>query len=108
MKTDNLQQEEGVYYMTKISEALQTAAGAVSYGLTNDYMFRAVFQESNTALKHLLAALLDIPYETIGLCEIMNPIILGEHMEDKSCILDIKVKRNNDLRIEQSFSVNIL
>ncbi len=34
--------------------------GRLTYGLTNDYMFRAILQRSNNVLKHLLAALLDI------------------------------------------------
>lgn len=77
-------------------EILQTATGPVKYNLTNDYAFRAVLQESNNALRHLLAAFLSVPYEEIISCEIMNPIILGEHMEEKSCVLDIKVKLNNE------------
>ena len=37
---------------------------AVEYGLVNDYMFRAVFQTSEEALRGLLSALLYIPEDT--------------------------------------------
>lgn len=48
----------------------------LEYGLTNDYMFRSVFQTSEEALKGLLSALLHIPEEEILSCKICNPIIL--------------------------------
>lgn len=44
---------------------LKNAAGPIKYGLTNDYMFRAVFQNSEEALRHLLSALLEIAFEEI-------------------------------------------
>ena len=49
--------------------------GPLTYGLTNDYMFRAILQRSNNVLKHLLAALLDIEVSQIISCEITNPIV---------------------------------
>ena len=50
-------------------EILQEINGEeeVEYGLTNDYMFRSVFQTSEEALRGLLSALLYIPEERIGL-----------------------------------------
>ena len=42
------------------TQPLDNLTGPVRYGLTNDYMFRAVFQNSEEALRHLLSALLDI------------------------------------------------
>ena len=46
-------------------EILQEINGEeeVEYGLTNDYMFRSVFQTSEEALRGLLSALLYIPEE---------------------------------------------
>ena len=55
----------------------------VRYGLTNDYMFRSVFQTSEEALRGLLSALLYIPEEEIVSCEICNPIILGDAIDEK-------------------------
>ncbi len=69
--------------------------GPIRYTLRNDYMFKAVLQKNEKALKGLLAALLSIPVKDILGIEIMNPIELGEAVDDKTCILDIKVKLNN-------------
>ena len=71
----------------------------VEYGLTNDYMFRSVFQTSKEALKGLLSALLYIPEEEILSCEICNPIILGTAIDEKTCILDIRVLLNDNKQI---------
>ncbi len=85
---------------------LKNAAGPIKYGLTNDYMFRAVFQNSEEALRHLLSALLEIAFEEIVSCEIKNPIILGETIDEKTCILDIRLllNRNRLINIEMQTS----
>lgn len=74
--------------------------GEIPYGLTNDYMFRAVFQKSAAALKGILAAVLKRKPEDIISCEIMNPIILGETINNKTCILDIRVLLNGQEKID--------
>lgn len=75
---------------------LQNLSGPLDYPLTNDYMFRALMQSSNSTLRHLLAALLGISYGEIFSCEILNPIILGEAIDHKTCVMDIRVCMNND------------
>ncbi len=75
---------------------LESMSGPLDYPLTNDYMFRALMQSSNNTLRHLLAALLDVPYEEIYSCEILNPIILGEAIDQKTCVMDVRVCMNND------------
>lgn len=82
--------------MHHLTSLLEGASGPVRFGFTNDYMFRAVLQNSNYALRHLLSALLDISSEEILSCKITNPIILGENINDKTCILDIRVILNNN------------
>ena len=72
---------------------------AVEYGLVNDYMFRAVFQTSEEALRGLLSALLYIPEDEILSCLICNPIILGDAIDEKTCILDIRVLLNGNKQI---------
>ena len=71
----------------------------VEYGLINDYMFRAVVQTSEDALRGLLSALLYIPEEEILSCVICNPIILGDAIDEKTCILDIRVLLNDNRQI---------
>ena len=54
------------------------AHGPVPYCMTNDYLFRAVLQQSNPALKGLICSLLHLSEEEVVSVEITNPIILGE------------------------------
>lgn len=82
--------------MKYTKDLLKNASGPIAYGLTNDYMFRAVLQRSNETLKRLLSALLITPYENIASCEITNPIVLGESIDDKTCIMDVRVMLNNN------------
>ena len=66
------------------------------YGMQNDYMFRAVLQKSRPALKSLLCALLHLDEAEIVSVEIMNPIELGETIDGKTCMLDVKVELNKN------------
>ena len=79
--------------------------GRMRYTLTNDYMFRAVFQKNQNALKGLLSALLNIPKAEIKEITILNPIILGETIDEKTCILDIHLRLNNDKLINIEMQV---
>lgn len=69
--------------------------GSIRYHLTNDYMFRAVMQKNENVLRHLLCAILQIPVSTVTSLVIQNPIVLGEELDSKTCILDIKLLVNN-------------
>ena len=46
---NNIYQSKGISIMSKpsVSSSFQNATGEIRYGMTNDYMFRAVFQENN-------------------------------------------------------------
>lgn len=68
--------------------------GAVRYRLTNDYMFRAVMQKNKNVLKHLICVITGIDADMVTDVDICNPIELGEEMNSKTCILDIKVLLN--------------
>ena len=50
--------------------------------MTNDYMFRALFQKNNRALKGLLSSLLHMQPDEILSVEITNPIVIGEAIQD--------------------------
>lgn len=54
---------------TKFTSALEKATGEIKYNMTNDYMFRALFQQ--------------------------NPIVIGETINDKEFRLDIKAVLNH-------------
>lgn len=81
-------------------------SGKIEYTLTNDYMFRAVFQKNQNALKGLLSALLDIPKKEIKEVTILNPIILGETIDNKTCILDLHLRLNNNELINIEMQVS--
>lgn len=81
-------------------------SGKLEYPMTNDYMFRAVMQTNNQALTGLLYALLGLPEGSITSAEILNPIVLGESINDKTCILDLKVCLNNYEVINVEMQVN--
>lgn len=65
------------------SADFQHATGAIPYNMTNDYMFRAVLQKNNKVLKGLICALLHLNETEVISVTIMNPIILGDALEDK-------------------------
>ena len=71
------------------------ATGEIEYNMTNDYMFRALFQKNNNALKGLLSALLHMQPEEILSVEVTNPILIGEEIKDKEFRLDIKAVLND-------------
>ena len=83
----------------------KTLSGKIPFRMTNDYLFRAVTQESKTALRGLLSAILHIRQEDISFLEIMNPIVLGQAIDDKEFILDVKITMNNNTIIDLELQV---
>ena len=79
----------------KFAPELEMATGEIEYNMTNDYMFRALFQKNNNALKGLLSALLHMQPEEILSVEVTNPILIGEEIKDKEFRLDIKAVLND-------------
>ena len=75
------------------------ATGPIRYGMTNDYMFRAVLQENNYVLKGLICSLLHLKPADVTSVIITNPIKLGETVDDKEFILDIDVLMNDNTAI---------
>lgn len=94
--------------LTTTDSSFLSASGKLPYSLTNDYMFRAVLQENNSVLKHLIAALFDIPYEDISSCVILNPIVLGESFQAKTVIMDIRILLNNARLINLEMQIGSL
>ena len=71
------------------------ASGQVAYNMTNDYLFHHVLQTDKYALKGLVAALLHMDPAFIDSLENRNPIMLGDHISEKSFILDILICFND-------------
>ena len=72
------------------------ASGQVAYNMTNDYLFHHVLQTDKYALKGLISALLHKDPAFIDSLEIRNPIMIGDHISEKSFILDILICFNDD------------
>lgn len=80
-------------------------SGELPYALKNDYMFRAILQTSNQALKGLTASLLHMQPEEIVSVEITNPIELGRSINAKEYILDIRMLLNNAVNVNIEMQV---
>lgn len=80
----------------RLRELLATSMhGELKYTLMNDFLAKYSLQNDLFALKGLLAALLNLELDEIYRIEILNPITPGEYIQDKDCILDIKLELNN-------------
>ncbi len=64
------------------------AKGAVAIRMTNDYLFHALFQEDNEALKGFVCALLKLDAGQVKSAVVINPIELGTSVGDKEFILN--------------------
>ena len=83
----------------------RNATGKIDYCMTNDYMFRMVLQSNNTVLKGLISSMMHVALNDIENVEIVNPIELGKHIDDKDFILDVKVMLNDNTIINLEMQV---
>ncbi len=91
--------------MPEILDQLSQMRGKLPYKLTNDYLFHAVFQTNKRVLKELLAAILHLDSSHIRELEVLNPILLGETINEKTCILDLFLLMNDNTRINIEMQV---
>lgn len=77
-------------------ETYLTVTGEIRYNMTNDYMFRAILQENEKVLRGLVASLLHMHPEEIRTVSVENPIILGDAIDKKTIVFDVKIKLNNN------------
>lgn len=71
-------------------------SGMLPVSMKNDYLFRALLQQNNNVLKGLICALLHMDEADITSVAIINPIRLGEAIDDKDYIMDIHVIVNGN------------
>lgn len=81
-------------------------SGPLRFRFTNDYLFRATLQTSELALKGLVCALMGLSMEDIHECIIENPIELGKNIDEKTCVLDVKILLNSKERINIELQVS--
>ena len=84
----------------------RTLTGDLPVRLTNDYLFKGLFQTNRQALIALSSAVLHIPIDEIRSVEILNPIELGATIDAKEYILDLKALLNDDMTI--NFEMQVL
>ena len=90
---------------TNFTPALQQASGSFPYDLTNDYLFRILFQKNQEALKGLLISLLHLNPDDISSAVITNPIEIGDDIMAKEFILDSNVILNGYRQVDLEMQV---
>ncbi len=85
--------------------SFHSASGSVRFNMTNDYMFRAVLQTNTKVLRGLICSLLHLSEEEVLSVKIMNPIILGDSIDNKEFYLDVHVCLNNRLLINLEMQI---
>ncbi|MGN0317737.1 MAG: Rpn family recombination-promoting nuclease/putative transposase [Lachnospira sp.] len=87
---------------------ITNAHGAIDYGMTNDYMFRALLQKSRKTLVGLVSTMLHLQPEDIKEIEITNPICIGKGIDDKTFVLDVNIIMNNNTLLDIEMQVEDL
>ena len=83
------------YPNTPLSKEVNLTSGNLPFKLTNDYLFRAVFQTRPKALEGLCRSLLHLSSEDTVSITLRNPIELGKKIDNKEFILDLAVLINH-------------
>lgn len=91
-----MKKEKEIGSVTEGRGVVELSAGKLKYPLTNDFMFKAVLQRNQTALKGLLCALLHMQMEEIAEIRILNPIEIGGMIDEKMMMLDLKLELNDN------------
>lgn len=92
-------------HITSLKKLLAQATGPIDFTFTNDYMFRACLQDNPTVLKALTASLLHLNVHEIRTVIITNPIELGDAIDIKDFILDMRLVLDNSRLINLEMQV---
>ena len=79
--------------------------GDLPFPMTNDYLFRAMCQKDNSALKSLICSILHWDKRQVISIDVTNPILLGKAIDDKEFILDVHVCMNNNITLNLEMQV---
>ena len=90
-----MKKEKEIDSVAERNGAVELPTGKLKYPLTNDFMFKAVLQRNQMALKGLLCALLHMRMEEIAEIRILNPIEIGGMIDEKMMMLDLKLELND-------------
>ncbi len=92
----DLKKEKEIDSVAERNGVVELPTGKLKYPLTNDFMFKAVLQRNQTALKGLLCALLHMRMEEVAKIKILNPIEIGGMIDEKMMMLDLKLELNDN------------
>ena len=88
-----------------LPKSLESLTGPVPVHMCNDYLFRAMMQQDPHVLKALVCSLLYLePQEVTGI-SILNPIELGEAIDEKTYMLDTLVRLNGRAHLNLELQV---
>lgn len=94
--------------MHKTKESIPStslSSGILPYKMTNDYLFRAVFQSRPKALEGLCRSVLHLSQDDIISVSLQNPIELGKRIESKEFILDLAIIINHSMFLNLEMQV---
>ena len=97
--------QNNIFIPSALLTSLDDVHGALPIPMSNDYLFRALMQCNPNVLKALICALLHLDPANVTSVIILNPIELGETIDDKTYILDIKVELNGNSIINLELQV---
>lgn len=100
-----MQDSKDTLLTASASADFSSASGPVTIRMNNDYLFRALLQRNNKALKGLICSLLHLDTARVRSVVITNPIELGNTIESKDFFLDIKVLLNDNTIINLEMQV---
>lgn len=89
----------------KINEITIPLTGDLFVPMTNDYLFKMLLQRNNLVLKELVQDMLHMKPGSINTISILNPIHLGDTINQKSIILDIEAILNDDTMVNLEMQV---
>ena len=71
---------------------------SINYTLKNDYLFKRLLgaEENKDILQDLLEVILDLPHKEIEEIELLDKELKKDQLEDKTGILDVKVRLKNE------------
>ena len=88
-----------------IGKRWHSCTGKLPVPMTNDFLFRALLQSDNTTLVHLVAALLGRKLTDVHSATVINPIFLGDSIDDKYFVMDVRVQLNDDVNLNLEMQV---
>lgn len=83
--------DKGYDYIMSYDERWKEESGSIGFRMSNDYLFRALMQRDEKTLRRIVAAFLQVSPDDIEDVTVINPIILGESINDKEMHLDVRV-----------------